>query len=79
MGSDKGQGLRRRKLCEDVTGDRERKCSKVQVQEPALRQIQSKEAVGELDTGERVVGERGKWERCGWRGFAKGQVSSAGG
>ncbi len=59
MGSDKGQGLRRRKLCEDVTGDRERKCSKVQVQEPALRQIQSKEAVVELDTGERVVGESG--------------------
>ncbi len=42
-----------------MTGDRERKCSKVQVQEPALRQIQSKEAVVELDTGERVVGESG--------------------
>lgn len=58
MGSDMGQGLRRRKLGEDVIEDRARKCSKVQVQEFALRQIQSKETVGEMDTGERVVGER---------------------
>ncbi len=58
VGPDKGQGLRRRKFCEDVTGDRERKCSKVQ--EPILGQARSQEAVGEMDTGgERVVGERG--------------------
>lgn len=57
VGPDRGQGLRRRKLCEDVTGDRERKCSKVQ--EPGLKVIQSKEAGGEMDTGKRVAGKGG--------------------
>lgn len=57
VGPEKGQGLRRRKFCEDVAGDQERKCSKVQ--EPVFRQAQSQEDVGELDTGERVVGENG--------------------
>lgn len=65
MGPDKGQGVRRRKFCEDVTGDRERKCSKIQVQKPTLRQIQSKEAVGEMDTGECLVGENYGNERGG--------------
>ncbi|KAF4107838.1 hypothetical protein G5714_010597 [Onychostoma macrolepis] len=58
MVPDKGWGLRRRKLCEDETGDQGKKCSKVQVQEPALRQRQSNFAVDELDTRERVVEER---------------------
>lgn len=40
-----------------MTGDQEKKCCKVQVQEPVLRRVQSKEAGGEIDTGERVVGE----------------------
>ncbi len=66
VGPDKGQGLRRRKFCEDVTGDREWKCSKVQ--EPVLRQAQSQEAVGEMDTGERVVGESGVKRREGGEG-----------
>ncbi len=79
MGSDKGQGLRRRKLCEDVTGDRERKCSKVQVQEPALRQIQSKEAVVSWTLGRGWWGKVGEMGEVWVEGFCKGQVSSAGG
>ncbi|KAK9958236.1 hypothetical protein ABG768_012409 [Culter alburnus] len=55
-GPDMAQGLRRRMLGDDATEDRGRKCSKVQ--DSALRWIQSKEAVGEMDSGERVVGER---------------------
>lgn len=68
MGPDMGQGLRRRKLGEDVTEDRGRKCSKVQVQESVLRRIQSKEVLGEMDTGERVVGESGVNGRGGGGG-----------
>lgn len=68
MGPDTGQGLRRRKLCEDVTGDREKKCCKVQVQEPVLRRVHRKEAGGEMDTGERGVGESGVEGRGGGGG-----------
>uniref|UniRef100_A0A9J8D6E7 CCHC-type domain-containing protein n=1 Tax=Cyprinus carpio carpio TaxID=630221 RepID=A0A9J8D6E7_CYPCA len=56
------------KLCEDVTGDREKKCCKVQVQEPVLRRVHRKEAGGEMDTGERGVGESGVEGRGGGGG-----------
>lgn len=63
MGPDKSQGVRRRKFCEDATEDRGRKCSKIQVQKPTLRQIQNKETGGEMVTGERLVGESDENER----------------
>lgn len=52
-----GQGLRRRKLFEDMTGDRERKCSRVQTQDPALRRAHGEEGGGEMDIVEGFLDE----------------------